>query len=211
MSSHNLHWGKMYDPKDVVVDWHCECHLERLDFNPITDKHTDASPEDVDFILEVLDRIQKPALDLVDNLLERTASWDSVARNDFCRYLHAARSVWMGLSTFVKLPPMKQSANPLLIEAFEMPEMLVSSLDVSCGFTLSDPADPRYQKALAYRTRYGEVIARAASLLRQNTGGEDHADALMTVTRSVDTYLLSYCSNRGDFDSLQKNYRTSRE
>ncbi|KAF6766226.1 hypothetical protein DFP72DRAFT_838774 [Ephemerocybe angulata] len=192
MANHNLYWGKMYEPKDVVIDWHV------------------ASNEDIDFILEILDRIEKPALDVIESLLDKTANWDNVSRNDFCRYLHAARSVWLGLSSFIKLPPV-EVVNPLIIDKFEMPEMMISSLDLECGFPLSDPSDARWQKTMAYRERYGNIVLRAASLLRQNAGGEDHADALMTVTRSLDTHLLNYCQARGDFDSLQKTFRTSRE
>ncbi|KAF5337321.1 hypothetical protein D9611_003207 [Ephemerocybe angulata] len=192
MANHNLYWGKMYEPKDVVIDWHV------------------ASNEDIDFILEILDRIEKPALDVIESLLDKTANWDNVSRNDFCRYLHAARSVWLGLSSFIKLPPV-EVVNPLIIDKFEMPEMMISSLDLECGFPLSDPSDARWQKTMAYRERYGNIVLRAASLLRQNAGGEDHADALMTVTRSLDTHLLNYCQARGDFDSLQKTFRTSRD
>lgn len=167
------------------------------------------SSDDIDLVVEILERTQKPALDVVEKLLEQTSKWDNVARNDFCRYLHAARCAWVGLSTIIKLPPV-ESSNPLL-ESYEMPEMVLSHLDVNCGFALSNPEDPRYQKVLGLRERYGQLVLRAVSLLRQNQGGEDHIDALITVTRAVDTYLMGYCASRGHYEALQKSYRNNRE
>ena len=116
----------------------------------------------------------------------------------------------MPLTTFIKLPQ-SNVVNPCLTEAYEVQAMLVSAIDVNCGFTLTDPQDPRYQKVLSYRERFGQVILRAASLLRQNTGGEDHLDAVITVTRSIDTYLLGYGASRGDYEQHQKAYRAVRE
>ncbi|KAG5636751.1 hypothetical protein H0H81_006970 [Sphagnurus paluster] len=89
--------------------------------------------------------------------------------------------------------------------------MLVSFLDVNAGFTLTDPKDSRYQKVAAYRLRYGHICQRAASALRQKTGGEDRIDAVMVVIRAIDQYLLGYALSRGDFDSLQKNYDQARD
>lgn len=50
----------------------------------------DAVPtaEEVDFVLEILDRIAAPALDKIELLLESAGHWDSVTRNDFCRFVH---------------------------------------------------------------------------------------------------------------------------
>lgn len=101
--------------------------------------------------------------------------------------------------------------NPCLNPATEIPEMIVSYLDVKAGFTLDNPDDLQYKRAMLHRHQFGEVSAKAASTLRQNTDGEDHTDAVIGVTRAIDTYLLCYGLNRGDFDSMQKNYAQARE
>jgi proteasome activator subunit 4 len=160
--------------------------------------------------LDILDHIFKPALDKVEALLETTTKWDGADRNDFCRYLHTCRSIWSGLPTIYKEQP-KSVPKPLLREDVEIAELIVSHLDVEAGFTLTDPADPRYQKVVAHRLRFGDVVQRAASALRQNTGGEDHIDAVMSVARSIDVYLLSYAMTRGAIDALHKNYTQARE
>lgn len=41
--------------------------------------------DEVEFVLEILDKIAAPALDKVETLLETVGKWDNVARNDFCR------------------------------------------------------------------------------------------------------------------------------
>jgi proteasome activator subunit 4 len=127
-----------------------------------------------------------------------------------CRYLYACRTVWGGLPTFIQEQP-KEVVNLCTDNEIEMSALIASFLDMKAGFTLTDPTDPRYQKVVAQRLRFGDVCQRAASALRQNTGGEDHIDAVIGVTRTIDTYLLGYGLSRADFDSLQKNYIQARE
>ena len=102
-------------------------------------------------------------------------------------------------------------AHSCLDEEVEIPELVVSLLDVKAGFTLTDPNDPRFQKVSAHKSRFGDICQRAAAALRQNTGGEDHIDAVIGVTRAIDTFLLGYGMSRTDFESLQKNYTQARE
>ena len=105
----------------------------------------------------------------------------------------------------------QKASNPCLNAEYELPELLVSHLDVKAGFTLTDPNDPRYQKVAKNRRRFGEVVLHAAATFRNNTNGEDHIDAVIGVVRAIDTYLLVYGLNRTDFDGIQKNYTHARE
>ncbi|KAJ7225864.1 hypothetical protein GGX14DRAFT_422660 [Mycena pura] len=189
---HNAHWGRFYEAKDVVVEWHVP------------------SEGEIELVLDILDRIEKPALDKVEALLLKMTNWDGADRNDFCRFLHACRSIWSGLPTIYQ-EQAKVVTNPLIREDVEVAELLVSHLDVQAGFTLTDPTDPRYQKVLAHRLRFGDVVQRAAFALRQNTGGEDHIDAMMGVARSIDVYLLTYAMSRSAVDALHKNYTQARD
>jgi len=95
--------------------------------------------------------------------------------------------------------------------AIETPELVIRHLDVRAGFTLTDPNDPRYQQVLNARRRFGEIIQKASSALRKNTGGEDHIDAVIGVVRAMDTYLLGYGLNSPAFESIKKNYTQVRE
>lgn len=95
--------------------------------------------------------------------------------------------------------------------AIETPELVIRHLDVQAGFTLTDPNDPRYQRVLNARRRFGEIIQKASSALRKNTGGEDHIDAVIGVVRAMDTFFLGYGLSRFAFDSIEKNYVQARE
>ncbi|CAL1696390.1 unnamed protein product [Somion occarium] len=190
--NHNLHWGKLYDPQDVKIEWHVP------------------SPGEIDFVLEVLDKIAAPALDAVEELLQTAGHWDNVARNDFCRYLHAVRSIWSGLPTIYR-EGAKEMKTPCVDEALEVPGLLVNHLNVAAGFVLEDPNDPRYQKVVAHRTRFGVVVHRAAIALRQQTEGEDHIDAVISVSKAIDVFLLEYAMTRSNFDTMQKTYSATRE
>jgi proteasome activator subunit 4 len=168
------------------------------------------SADEISFVIDILDRIGNTALDKVEELLATTTKWDGANRNDFCRYLHACRSIWSGLPTIYQ-EQLKDVAEPLVREDVEIADLIVTHLEVRAGFSLTDPNDPRYQKVVADRLRFGHVVQRAAFALRQNTGGEDHIDAVMGVARSIDVYLLSYAMTRGAIDALHKNYTQARE
>lgn len=88
---------------------------------------------------------------------------------------------------------------------------MVESLDVQAGFVLTDPADPRYQKAMAHRERFGRTMHKAAVALRQTHEGEDHIDAVLSVAKAIDMYLTNYALDKNEFDSLNKSYLTHRE
>ncbi|KAF9474298.1 hypothetical protein BDN70DRAFT_884955 [Pholiota conissans] len=190
--SHNIQWGRLYEPQDIVIEWHVP------------------SNEEIAFVLEIIEQIGQPALKVVDSLISNCETWDNVARNDFCRYLHACRAIWGGLPTFMKEYP-KTVANPCLKAETELSELLVSHLDVKAGFTLADPNDPRYQRVALRREQFGKVVLHAAATFRNSKNGEDHIDAVIGVTRAIDTYLLSYGLSRSDFDSMQKNYAQARD
>jgi proteasome activator subunit 4 len=189
---HIIHWGRLYEPTDVDVEWHVP------------------SEEEIAFVFEVLEKVATPALDKLESLLGDTESWDNVSRNDFCRYLNACRSIWLGLPTLYQEHD-KKVANPCLDEEIETSELLVTHLDVKAGFVLTDPSDPRHRSVIKHRTRFGNIVQRAAAALRANTNGEDHIDAVIGVTKAIDVYLLAYGMDRGKFDALQKSYTRTRE
>jgi len=135
---HNARWGQLYEAKDVKIEWHVPSDAE------------------IAFILQILDVIGGPTLDKIEALLADSENWGSVARNDFCRYLNTIRSIWAGLPTLLLEQP-KVVVNPCMDEETELDGLLVSSLTVKAGFALSDFDDPRYQRALAHRSRFAEV------------------------------------------------------
>lgn len=118
--------------------------------------------------------------------------------------------MWSGLPTFIK-EGHKEVKNSCFYPETELQELLVTPIDVKAGFVLEDPSDPRYQRATAHRTRFGNIIHRAATVLQHNQAGEDHIDAVISVSKAIDVYLLEYAMTRSTFDSLQQAYTVSRE
>ncbi|CCM01635.1 uncharacterized protein FIBRA_03696 [Fibroporia radiculosa] len=183
---HIAHWGRLYEPHDVKIEWHVP------------------TDDEIHFVMEILDKVAAPALDMIEASIGTADRWDNIARNDFCR------SIWSGLPTLFKEGP-KDVVNPCLDHNTEVSELLVSPMDVNCGFLLTDPTDPRYQKVANHRTRFGQVIHRAALVLRESSQGEDHIDAVVAVAKAIDVYLLEYAVTRSSFDSLRKAYAQARE
>ena len=93
----------------------------------------------------------------------------------------------------------------------EVERLVVQTIDVESGFALVDPSDQRHQLAYSQRLRFGRVLHGAALALKQEHEGEDHIDAVISVVKGIDSYLLDYALSRGDFDNLQKSYATARE
>ncbi|KAJ2996608.1 hypothetical protein NUW54_g7221 [Trametes sanguinea] len=64
---------------------------------------------------------------------------------------------------------------------------------------------------MAHRQRFGQIVHRAANVLRKESEGEDHIDAVIGVSRAIDVYLLEYAITRSNFESLTKAYRQARD
>jgi proteasome activator subunit 4 len=114
------------------------------------------------------------------------------------------------LPTLCKEPP-KNVAETGLNANTEVERLVVQTIDVQAGFALTDPGEWRHQMAYSQHLRLGRVLHDAALALKQEHEGEDHIDAVLSVVKGIDTYLLDYGLSRGDFDNLQKSYVTARE
>ena len=119
------------------------------------------------------------------------------------------RAAWGGLPTIYK-DIRNDAVNPLIRPTDVFPDCPVY-LDLNAGFALTDPNDPRYATVVAHREEFGRVLHKAASLLRDKDGGEDHIDAVLSVIRAIDVHMLEYALSRSNFSSLQKNYAMARE
>ena len=152
-----------------------------------------------------------PILDKIDQLLDNGNTWDSVARNDFCRYMRAIRSIWSGLACLMQ----EQSKVPesTFSYDFEVDGLLLSNMSLKSGFALSDPEDPRYKVVEARRARFGEVIHRATKTIamRDTVEGEDHVDAIISIAKAAEVFLLEYGTSRGQYSTQRKVYMQLKE
>jgi proteasome activator subunit 4 len=96
---------------------------------------------------------------------------------------------------------------------FEEDGLLLSNISVKSGFALDDPEDPRYKVAEAHRVRFGEVIHRATEVIamRNTVEGEDHVDAIISIAKAAEVFLLEYGISRGQYSMQRKAYTQMRE
>ena len=96
---------------------------------------------------------------------------------------------------------------------FEVEGLLLSNIFVKSGFGLDDPEDSRYKVAEAHRLRFGEVIHRATKVIamRNTVEGEDHVDAIISIAKAAEVFLLEYGISRGQYSTQRKAYTQLRE
>ena len=201
-SNNILHWGKFYLGKDVKIEWHGKSWLLSTGTILIASDPV-PSAEEIDFVVELLDRLVSPFLEKIEGLLENSSNWDNISRNDFCRYviflkiminineinhlqryLYAVRSYWGGLSTFIQ--EYDDVKDPLAEdETGKAAGLEPYGLALKAGFTLTDPNDPNYRHIYEQKQRYGNVMHRAATVLQGNNGGEDHIDAVVALLKVI--------------------------
>lgn len=96
--------------------------------------------------------------------------------------------------------------------AAEVEGLVVTPVLPNAGFALTDASDPRYQKAVACRAKYCDVLHRAVGALSQGrAGGEDHIDAISLLAKSIETSLSAYGMLHTTFAALDKAYARLRE
>jgi proteasome activator subunit 4 len=94
-----------------------------------------------------------------------------------------------------------------------MDGLLLSNISVKSGFALDNPEDPRYKIAEAHRIRFGEVIHRATKMIamRNTVEGEDHVDAIISIAKAAEVFLLEHGVSRGQYSAQRKVYTQLRE
>lgn len=125
--------------------------------------------------------------------------------------MRAIRSIWAGLACFMQERP-RVPENTFSYD-FEVDGLLLSTMSIKSGFALDDPEDPRYKIAEAHRLRFGEVIHRATETIamRDTVEGEDHVDAIISIAKAAEVFLLEYGTSRGQYSAQRKVYLQLRE
>ena len=127
------------------------------------------------------------------------------------RFMRVIRSIWGGLACLMREQPKVPDSN--FSYDFEVDGLLLSNMSVKSGFALDDPEDPRYKTAEAHRARFGEVIHRATKTIamRDTMEGEDHVDAIISIAKAAEVFLLEYGTSRGQYSTQRKFYIQLRE
>ena len=181
----HLFWGKMYEEKNVKINWHVPSEAE------------------IAMALELIDRILVPALDKVEALQAEGLPRDKAWSNDFCRYLMVVRMGLIGMPSLIQEDEVG-GGQPAMDVGDGVPEFLVIPPRFRSHFCLVDRQDPRYQKVAAFKLRCGEVLHLAAQST-QNSGAEDQIDCVKMLVRSIRTYLYCYSYNSDDYKAHSRS------
>ncbi|GAA5854935.1 hypothetical protein JCM8547_004128 [Rhodosporidiobolus lusitaniae] len=184
-------WGKRYEVKDVKVEWHV------------------ATPEEIDFILELLRDIVVPALDRLDQLLVESQQDDKVKTmewvNDFCRYLNTVRSALSGIPSLAWLERPEHPGQQASDAGDEIPEFIDHMPTCKASIPLTDPKDPRHRFVVDLRDRVADLLHRSVQALK-SSGQEDSVDAIKMVISSIRVLELDYPCDSSHHGTVKKSY-----
>lgn len=186
--NHTLWWGKLYRACEGMPEW-------QLPGN-----------EEIDMALEVIG-LADEAVTTIEGLLDnRTSELEWI--NDFCRAMNLVDEVILGTySLIAEAPGIKKDG--MEAPTF-LPEKLTAlSRPYKAGFLLSDPSDPRYQRVVAFRTRAGNMLHRAASIMRTAGGDSDSdsgVDSVKLLVATMGSWLTSYGMRSKKYQSASSAY-----
>ncbi|KAI5481022.1 proteasome activator subunit 4 [Pseudohyphozyma bogoriensis] len=186
---HHLKWGKLYEAKDVKVDWHVP------------------NEEELAFALELLNEIVVPALDTLEQLLRETTGTAPTPAwtNDFCRFTNVVRSALSGIPSLVWLPPPAEPGAVASDAGDEVPEFIDYLPHAQAGIALTDPSDPRHQFVVQIRDRTSQFLHSAVHSLKNN-GAEDSIDCVKMIISTMRILTLDYPCDHSHYDAVKKSY-----
>ncbi|CAO1628827.1 unnamed protein product [Parajaminaea phylloscopi] len=176
----HLHWGKVYEAKDVQISWHIPC------------------AEEIAFVMEVIEQIVEPALEELAQMQDvESDRRDKVWSNDFCRKLGLVRHAFTSLANAVQDTEQEGGA-PASDIGDECMEFVKAPARFQSGFILTDPTSPAYQLVVRFRARCGDVLYRCATSTKASEA-EDKQDCIKLLLRSVRTYVTDYAYDAADY------------
>ncbi|GAA5895195.1 proteasome activator BLM10 [Sporobolomyces salmoneus] len=191
---HHETWGRLYEAKQVKVEWHV------------------ASQEEIDFTIELLREIVSPALDRLDELLDQVQGGQSKSQewtNDFCRFCNVVRSALAGISSLALFGPPKDLGLVASDAGDEVPEFIDHLPACTVDIPLQDPNDPRYQFVLGLRERAGQLFHRGVQTLKATAGQESSIDAVKMLISSIRVLELDYPCDHNHYAAVKKSYEFS--
>ncbi|KAK4046499.1 Proteasome activator BLM10 [Microbotryomycetes sp. JL201] len=186
---HHERWGKLYEVKDVKIDWHVPSKAE------------------IDWAVELLRDLVVPAVDKIEQLLSVEGMRDrsEVWTNDFCRHLNIVRSALSGIPGLIWLGQPKERGQPASDVGDEDPEFISLYHNVNCGIPLTNHEDTRFQIVAQLRARVGALLHSAVQTIRQH-GREDSIDSVKMVISTIRVYMLDYPVDHSHYNMVKRAY-----
>ncbi|WOO84927.1 Autophagy-related protein 22 [Vanrija pseudolonga] len=183
--NHTLWWGKLYRPCEALPQWR---------------RPTDA---DVDMALEVIG-LADEAVGTLEQLLD-TRTGDQVWINEFCRAMNVVDEVLLGTYSLIQ----ENGNNKLGGEQAptSLPAEMWEALPAyKAGFLLTDPSDPRYIRVSQFRTRAGEMLVRAAEIMRNAGDSDSSVDSVKLLVTTIGSWLISYGMRSKKYQAASSAY-----
>ncbi|BEI84863.1 hypothetical protein CcaverHIS002_0502640 [Cutaneotrichosporon cavernicola] len=183
--NHSLWWGKLYRANEALPQWK---------------RPNDA---DVEMALEVVG-LADEAVTTLEGLLE-TRTGDQVWINDFCRAMNLVDEVLLGTYSLIQeREELKQGGK---VAPSYIPKELWQLLPpYKAGFLLVDPNDPRYQRVMQFRARTGEMLHRAANIMRTAGDSDSSVDSVKLLVATIGSWLVSYGMRSKKYQSASAAY-----
>ncbi|KAL7421289.1 Proteasome activator BLM10 [Cryptotrichosporon argae] len=190
----HMYWGKLYRPVEAQPVW----------------KRPTGS--DVDMVFDVI-ALADEAVVALHNLVDNHAFGNPEWTNDFCRAINVVDNTLLGTYSFM-LESEAIKTGGKLAESHLPAEFLALPAPYKCGLVLADPSDPRYVRVLEFRTRVGEILNKAATVMRTAGDSDSSVDTVKLLVTTMGTFLTSYGMRTKRFNdastafsSLQANKR----
>ncbi|PWN28316.1 hypothetical protein BDZ90DRAFT_250757 [Jaminaea rosea] len=190
----HMHWGKLYEAKDVSLKWH------------------QPSQEEIAFALEIVSTFVQPSLEELNSLQDVPQERrDKVWSNDFCRKMMLVKQTFSALNAVVQDDEVNAPSGEVVSDAGdECMAFIQPPPRFKSGFILTDETSPDFVAVRSFRARVGEVLHRCATSSKASEA-EDKQDCIKLLLRSIRTYLTEYAYNYEEYMAHSRSlnyYRT---
>lgn len=184
--NHHLYWGKGYRAAQGYG------HL------------TQPSADSIQMALELVE-IAGEQVAVIDKLLGSRGFSDIVWSNDFCRAINIiGQTLKESNLLYLEHRELKTGGKP--VESWLPQEIREAPPTFKTGFPLNDPKDPRYQQVLQFRQRVGDVLVRAASVMKEAGESDNSVEAVRRLVHAIGDYLTIMGVKGKHFNATQSAY-----
>ncbi|WVR08974.1 hypothetical protein IAU60_006033 [Kwoniella sp. DSM 27419] len=184
--NHHLYWGKLYRASEVKPEWRVP---DEADINMAFD------------IIALADS----AAQKLHELLDQGSYGDKIWSNEFCRAVNVIDKVLRGTYNLIaEIETLKTGGSKA--PAYLPEETLSLMPPYKSGLILANPQDPRFQHVAGFRNRVGEVLHRAACVMRTAGQSDNSVDTVKLLVTTIGTYLTAYGVRSKQYGSAQNAY-----
>ncbi|KAK4685506.1 proteasome activator subunit 4, partial [Tremellales sp. Uapishka_1] len=185
-TNHTLYWGRMYRPGEVKPEWRIP------------------TADDIDMVFEIFG-IAENAVTKLNALIDQRGFSDKIWSNDFCRAMNIVDKVLRGSYNLIE-EHAEMKTGGVVAESHLPKEITDLPRAFKSGVLLSDPSDPRYQTICTFRKNVGEMLHRAADVMKESGDSDASVEPVRLVVTTIGTLLTAYGMRSRQFEKAQSAY-----